>query len=236
MIRILIISCLLIFSMSSVAQRYFKNFIEVDAGIAISLTDVKRYDFAPTTKIQNEIQPGAGAGITFFTTENIGINFGFQYFSLAGVNPDLNLSFTGTAVSPSVNLVFTFNQMFEENLRSPWNRRFKLFGKIGYGRFLSNSNLQSINTDASAISPGSEYYLGDRSLSVGSIPLEISFLYKLNKTHNQFYRRGKDRLYLVISGKVNFLATDELDNYIDRGFSNDALTCFSVGLAYFFGK
>ncbi len=235
-LKTIFFSVFLVLGLCGYSQKYFSNYVQADVGLAISISDVKRYDFAPTTQTQSEIQPGAGAEITFFTNENIGINIDFQYYSLAGVNPEINLKFTGSAWSPSVNLAFAFNQMFEEGLRSPWNRRFKLIGEIGYGRLMSSADLQRIDPDTTMTPPGADFNLGEKSINVGSIPLELTLMYKLNKTHNQFYRRGKDRLFLVVSGKVQFVGTDELDNYIDTGFSNDALTCFSVGIAYFFGK
>ncbi len=229
-------SVFLVLGLCGYSQKHFTNYVQAEVGLAISISDVKRYDFAPTTQTQSEIQPGSSAEITFFTNENIGINIDFQRYWLAGVNPDLNLKFTGSAWSPSLNLTFAFNQMFEDGLRSPWNRRFKLIGKIGYGRVMSSANLEKINPDTTMTPLGADFTLGNKSVSVGSIPLKLTLMFKLNKTHNQFYRRGKDRLFLVVSGKVQFVGTDELDNYIDAGFSNDALTCFSVGMAYFFGN
>lgn len=226
----------MIFVVQAFGQKHFNSYVSVDAGFTVSFTDIKRYDLVPTTIGVSEIQPGTGFEITYFSTEAIGFNFDFHFYSMAGIDPDLNLTYSGTATLTSLNLSFAFNKLFDKHLRSPWDRRFKAFVKLGYGRFAGSSTLERVNEEVGVnAGEASEIHLGEVNTSVGAMPLEINVMYKLTERHNRFYRETKDRLFLVFSGTAIFTATDQLDNYVDERFSSDVLTYYSVGVAYFFG-
>lgn len=221
---------------TSTAQKHYDAFVQIDVGSTISLADVKRYYFAPTTQGLIELRYGSGVETTVFMNDNLGINFDIHYYTLAGIDPDKQVSFTASGWAPSVSLSIAFNSFFGENLRSPWDRRFKLFGKLGYGHFFYNNELMLLDDFDAQNLQTDNYSPGKHSRGTSFFPVEVSLMYKLNKYDNQFFRREKDRLYLVASASIAFTDTDELDNYAGRDFSKDAFTYFSVGLSYFFGR
>lgn len=220
----------------SSAQKHYPGYALLDAGITISLADIKRYDFAPTTEGVNELQFGTGLGTTFFINDNVGLAASLRYFSLAGIDPDMGMSFEGEAWAPSLSLSLAFNSVFEENLASPWNRRFKLYIKMGYGHLFYQNEMSLLENFDSEEIPPSFIESGQSQAGHSFFPLEVNFMFKLNKNNSEYFPQAKNRLYLVLSGTYAFADTDDLDSFSGRDFSNDAFTYFSVGLAYFLGR
>ncbi len=234
--KLIILFCLIVITTYGNAQSNHSSYVQFDAGMTITLADIKRYDFAPTTEGLSELQYGSGLGTTFFLNENVGINTSLRFYALAGIEPELGLSFKGQGWAPSVSLSLAFNSVFEENLASPWNERFKLFVKMGYGHLFYQNELNlRENFDGEEV-PSSFYETGKTKAGHSFFPVEVNLMFKLNKTNSEYFPQGKNRLYLVLSGTLAFVDTDELDSFSGRDFSNDAFTYFSVGLAYFMGR
>ncbi len=234
--KLLIFFSVVCLSLKPAAQIQHSGYALFDGGITISLADIKKYDFAPTTQGVNELQYGTGLGTTFFVNENMGINTGIRFYALAGIDPEIGMSFQGQAWAPSVGLSLALNSVFEENLASPWNRRFKLFIKMGYGHLFYQNDMKLLENFDSDEVPPSFYTTGKSKAGYSFFPLEVNFMFKLNKTNSEYFPQAKNRLYLAFSATYAFADTDELDSFSGRDFSSDAFTYFSVGLAYFMGR
>lgn len=236
MIRRIFLVVFVFLSMLTSAQKYYGSYVSIDFGGVIGLTDVKRYQFAPTLKTENELQPGFGVEATFFTTDNIGFNIDLHQYYLAGMDLEKNMKFHGSFFSPSINMSFAVNKMFEENLASPWNRRFKMFAKLGIGSLSGTTTLEEMEGYEMEEEIRGDYEFGDVDVNGVCFPLELTFMYKLNPRHSQFFRDPKERLFLVLSASLIYTATDDLDGFEDWDFGDDSFTYFSFGIAYFMGK
>ncbi|MGM0566909.1 MAG: hypothetical protein ACQESX_09155 [Bacteroidota bacterium] len=234
--KVAILFFVIILASESNAQKHYASYALLDAGLTISLADIKRYNFAPTTQGVNELQYGTGLGTTFFINENIGLNTGVRFYAIAGIDPELGMSFQGQAWAPSASLSLAFNSVFEDNLASPWNRRFKLFVKMGYGHLFYQNEMSLLENFDDEEIPPSFYETGNSKAGYSFFPLEVNFMFKLNKTNSEYFPQAKNRLYLVLSGTYAFADTDDLDSFSGRDFSSDAFVYFSVGLAFFMGR
>lgn len=226
----------MIFPLISVGQKYYEAFAEVDIGMSITYGDVKRYDFAPTTIRFSEIQPGGQIKVGYFFDELLGVQLGYNYTLLSGASPQKNLYFLGKNSEISAQLKLSFNQILEENLTSQMANRLKLFLSFGYGRLNYNTELEKYNKNKQIEIEPENYTLGTTSGSTGTIPVELTIMYKLNDYNPAFWQRIKDRYYLTLSGGVHFSGSDMVDGYQGRGFGKDFFGFYSLGIAYFFAR
>ncbi|MCF8230760.1 MAG: hypothetical protein K9J27_01125 [Bacteroidales bacterium] len=217
-------------------QKYYGAFAEIDAGMSITYGDVKRYDFAPSTMEYSEIQPGGQFKLGFFLNEVTGLQFGYNYSLLAGSHPEKNLRFLGNNSEVSAIIKLSFQRVIDDNLSERLANRLKVFFDFGYGRLYYTTDLKKFEESRVVELNPDNYEMGKSSGSVGTFPIELTVMFKLNKKDPAFWQRAKDRYYLTLNGGVHFTGSDMVDSYRDREFGNDFFGFYSLGVAYFFAR